>query len=75
MMFVKEQMKMSKKFLSQMLVATCATLPVLGCGKADSETKSTTGASDLTGYWVLDCHRSNESYTRDMHSFTAAGAT
>lgn len=73
MIFQINQMKMSGKFLSMLFIATFATMSVVGCGKTDSETKSTS-ASDLTGDWVLDCHGSNESYSRDMHSFTADGS-
>jgi hypothetical protein len=73
MIFQINQMKTSGKFLTKLIIATFATMSVVGCGKTDSETKSTS-ASDLTGDWVLDCHGSNESYSRDMQSFTADGS-
>lgn len=54
------------------MIAAFAAISVVGCGKTDSETKSTS-ASDLTGDWTLDCHGSIGSYTRDMTSFNADG--
>lgn len=74
MIFLINHMKMPEKYLSKLMIAAFAAMSVVGCGKSDSNTNSTsTSASDLNGDWVLDCHGSSGAYTRDMTSFTADG--
>ena len=67
-MSFNNQTKISANFISGLIVSTCTTAMLFGCGKTEAETSST--GSSLDGDWVATCQSSDNGYERQTSSFS-----